>query len=82
MVNTSAQELLSSGVAAVLRTVEKVGKSKRSAHTSANGRKPFYSIKQVGIPTKARAGLFKNRVAQFWMASVGFTNGGLVRLAV
>ena len=46
MVNTSAQELLSSGVAAVLRTVEKVGKSKRSAHTSANGRKPFYSIKK------------------------------------
>ena len=38
--------------------------------------------KQVGVPTKARAGLFKNRVAQFWMASVGFTNGGLVRLAV
>ena len=35
MVNTSAQVLLSSGVAAVLRTVEKVGKSKRSAHTSA-----------------------------------------------
>ena len=38
------------------------------------------TTKQVGIPTKARAGLFTNRVAQFWMASVGFTNGGLVRL--
>ena len=35
MVNTSAQVSLSTGVADVLRTVEKVGKSKRSAHTSA-----------------------------------------------
>ena len=48
MVNTSAQVSLSTGVADVLRTVEKVGKSKRSAHTSA------IDVKKLKMVLKSR----------------------------